>query len=115
MEGSKCGLTEVLSQHWLGGTEEKQKSLSQDSQCLGQDLNCGLPEHKTKVLQLHQPAWWVMYQIRCDIYSSFGEQKWPDLHTGCMPVFKLQNKICDLYTSTYGTCVNIWLHIHIWT
>jgi hypothetical protein len=40
----------VLSQYFLGGTEENNENLSQDGQCSGPDLKPRLSEHEAGVL-----------------------------------------------------------------
>lgn len=40
----------IISQDFLGGAEKSHENLSQDSQCLGQDLNPGPRKYEAGVL-----------------------------------------------------------------
>jgi hypothetical protein len=46
LEGSSHVLVEVLSWHFIGGTEEN-KNLNQDGQCPVKDLNLAPPEYES--------------------------------------------------------------------
>jgi hypothetical protein len=61
---SGCGLTEVLSWSFPGGTEENHKHLSQNSWCPSGDSNQVPPKYKSRVLPVDQPIQWISFSMK---------------------------------------------------
>jgi hypothetical protein len=65
MEGSGCGLIEVVFRNFPGGTEEKQVNLSQDIRYPDRYSNRGSPEYKSKLFPLYQSASFLKCELIC--------------------------------------------------
>jgi hypothetical protein len=56
MQGRVCSLAEVLYRHFLEEAEKNVKDFGLDRGRPGNDWNGALPEHRSKVLPIHQPV-----------------------------------------------------------
>jgi hypothetical protein len=93
LEESSSGLTDLVSRHLPGRTEEHQENLSQDSRCSARDSNRASPEQKSRPLDSGS---WV---------TGRQDYKTGKVLNSLASGFCGFSGICDVWLQMFGCCV----------